>query len=102
MATGLDTTELRQAAQAPPLGPADERTAPTAFMRRLAAAARSTRPPGSAQGARKAFQTSLVGGDVPLPADVRRVPVRPPLLGLAKGVGPAIGLVISVVDGRAS
>jgi hypothetical protein len=54
-------------------------------------------PPGSAEGARKAFQTSLLVAAVRCVLMYVLFPFVLPAIGVAKGVGPAIGLVINVV-----
>ena len=54
-------------------------------------------PPGSAHGARKAFQTSLLVATFRCLLMYVVFPFVLPALGLAKGVGPAIGLAINVV-----
>jgi hypothetical protein len=95
MAPGLDTKDLRQRK----LRRADRPTARTPadlFMRRLLRLPVDA-PPGSAQGARKAFQTSLVVATFRCLLMYVAFPFVLPALGLAKGVGPAIGLVINVV-----
>ena len=53
-------------------------------------------PPGTAQGARSAFQTSLLVATVRCLLMYIVFPFVLPLIGIAKGVGPAIGLAISV------
>ena len=53
-------------------------------------------PPGTAQGARSAFQTSLLVATVRCLLMYIVFPFVLPALGIAKGVGPAIGLAISV------
>ena len=53
-------------------------------------------PPGSAAGARKAFQTSLIVATFRCLLMYVVFPFVLPAVGLAKGVGPAIGLVINV------
>ena len=69
-----------------------ERTPADLFMRRLLRLPVDA-PPGSAQGARKAFQTSLVVATFRCLLMYVVFPFVLPALGLAKGVGPAIGLV---------
>lgn len=54
-------------------------------------------PPGTAEGARQAFQTSLLVATVRCLLMYIVFPFVLPAVGLAKGVGPAIGLVISAV-----
>ena len=58
---------------------------------------RSTRLPGSAEGARKAFQTSLLVATVRCLLMYIVFPFVLPAIGVARGVGPAIGLVINLV-----
>ena len=53
-------------------------------------------PPGSAEGARKAFQTSLLVATFRCLLMYLVFPFVLPAIGVAKGVGPAIGLVINV------
>jgi hypothetical protein len=53
-------------------------------------------PPGSAEGARKAFQTSLLVATVRCLLMYIVFPFVLPAIGLARGVGPAIGLVINL------
>ena len=93
MATGLDTTKQRRArrSELP-----TTRTPADLFMRRLLRLPLDA-PPGSAQGARKAFQTSLLVATFRCLLMYVVFPFVVPALGLAKGVGPAIGLVINVV-----
>ena len=52
-------------------------------------------PPGSAEAARKAFQTSLLVASVRCLLMYIVFPFVLPAVGLASGVGPAIGLVIN-------
>jgi hypothetical protein len=54
-------------------------------------------PPGSAQGARKAFQTSLMVATVRCLLMYIVFPFVLPAIGVASGVGPAIGLAINLV-----
>ena len=53
-------------------------------------------PPGSAQGARKAFQTSLMVATVRCLLMYIIFPFVLPAIGVASGVGPAIGLAINL------
>jgi hypothetical protein len=53
-------------------------------------------PPGTAEGARQAFQTSLVVATVRCLLMYIVFPFVLPAVGLASDVGPAIGLAISV------
>jgi hypothetical protein len=53
-------------------------------------------PPGTAEGARKAFQTSLAVATVRCLLMYIVFPFVLPAIGLASDVGPAIGLVISL------
>jgi hypothetical protein len=89
MATGLDTT--RQRSRRSPT----ERTPADRFMRRLLHLPVDG-PPGSAAGARKAFQTSLVVATFRCLLMYIVFPFVLPAVGLAKGVGPVIGLVINL------
>ncbi len=66
------------------------------FMRRLLRLPVDA-PPGSAEGARKAFQTSLMVATVRCLLMYIVFPFVLPAVGLAKGVGPAIGLAINLV-----
>jgi hypothetical protein len=91
MATGLDTTR-------PPSGRSSnqtERAPADRFMRRLLRLPVDA-PPGSAAGARKAFQTSLIVATFRCLLMYIVFPFVLPAVGLAKGVGPVIGLVINV------
>jgi hypothetical protein len=54
-------------------------------------------PAGTAEGARKAFQTSMLVATVRCLLMYVVFPFVLPAVGLASGVGPAIGLAISVV-----
>jgi hypothetical protein len=54
-------------------------------------------PAGSAEGARKAFQTSLLVATVRCLLMYVVFPFVLPALGIARGVGPAIGLAINAV-----
>ena len=96
MATGLDTT--KQVKQRKPRRSAapTERTPADLFMRRVLRLPVYV-PPGSADGARKAFQTSLIVATFRCLLMYVVFPFVLPALGLAKGVGPAIGLAINVV-----
>jgi hypothetical protein len=53
-------------------------------------------PPGSAEGARKAFQTSLLVATVRCLLMYIVFPFVLPAIGVARGVGPAIGLAINL------
>ena len=92
MAPGLDTTKQRRPRRS---DFPTERTPADLFMRRLLRLPLEA-PPGSAKGARKAFQTSLVVATFRCLLMHVVFPFVLPALGLAKGVGPAIGLVINV------
>ena len=94
MATGLDTNQARQRRARRSEFPT-ERTPADLFMRRLLRLPVDA-PPGSAQGARKAFQTSLIVATFRCLLMYVAFPFVLPALGLAKGVGPAIGLVINL------
>jgi hypothetical protein len=54
-------------------------------------------PAGSAEGARKAFQTSLLVATVRCLLMYIVFPFVLPAIGVAKGVGPVIGLAINLV-----
>jgi hypothetical protein len=54
-------------------------------------------PAGTAEGARKAFQTSMLVATVRCLLMYIVFPFVLPALGIAKGVGPAIGLAVNVV-----
>lgn len=54
-------------------------------------------PAGTAEGARKAFQTSMLVATVRCLLMYIVFPFVIPALGVAKGVGPAIGLLVNVV-----
>ncbi|MDF2731573.1 MAG: hypothetical protein K0S92_198 [Desertimonas sp.] len=53
--------------------------------------------PGTAEGARKAFQTSMLVATVRCLLMYIVFPFVLPALGIAKGVGPAIGLAVNLV-----
>ena len=78
----------------PPLRRAD--TPADRFMRRLLRLPLDG-PPASAGDAQKAFQTSIMVATVRCLLMYIVFPFVLPALGLARGVGPAVGLVISVV-----
>jgi hypothetical protein len=94
MATGLDTSPPSRRARRDRLAPT-ERTSADRFMRRLLRLPVDA-PPGSAAGARKAFQTSLVVATFRCLLMYVVFPFVLPAVGIAKGVGPAIGLVINL------
>ena len=96
MATGLDTTKQVKQRKPRRSDVPTERTPADLFMRRLLRLPVDA-PPGSAEGARKAFQTSLLVATVRCLLMYIVFPFVLPALGLAKGVGPAIGLAINVV-----
>jgi hypothetical protein len=54
-------------------------------------------PRGTAEGARQAFQTSMLVAAVRCTLMYLVFPFVLPLIGVAKGVGPAIGLVVNAV-----
>jgi hypothetical protein len=54
-------------------------------------------PPGTAEGARKAFQTSMMVATVRCLLMYIVFPFVLPALGIARGVGPAIGLAVNAV-----
>jgi hypothetical protein len=95
MATGLDTSpsprRSRRAQPAP-----TERSSADRFMRRVLRLPVDA-PPGSAAGARKAFQTSLIVATFRCLLMYVVFPFVLPAIGIAKGVGPVIGLVINLV-----
>jgi hypothetical protein len=84
------TVESPAIAPAPPAGPADR------FMRRLLRLP-ATAPPSSAADARRAFRTSIAVTTVRCLLLYVFLPFVAPVLGVAAGVGPALGLVIGVV-----
>ena len=90
MATGLDTPDQRRRRSAAPT----PRTAADVFMRRLLRLPVDA-PAGTADGARKAFQTSLLVATVRCLLMYIVFPFVLPAVGLASDVGPAIGLAIS-------
>lgn len=94
MASGLDTTDRprRRAATAAPT----QRSSADVFMRRVLLLPADA-PAGTAEGARKAFQTSLLVATVRCLLMYIVFPFVLPALGLARGVGPAIGLAINLV-----
>jgi hypothetical protein len=77
-----------------PLGP--PRTSADRFMRRLLRLPVDA-PTASADQARKAFQTSLAVATVRCLLMYIVFPFVLPLIGVARGVGPWIGLAISIV-----
>jgi hypothetical protein len=54
-------------------------------------------PPGTAEGARKAFQTSMLVATVRCLLMYLVFPFVLPVLGIARGVGPAVGLAVNAV-----
>jgi hypothetical protein len=54
-------------------------------------------PPGTAEGARKAFQTSMLVATVRCLLMYLVFPFVLPVLGVARGVGPAVGLAVNAV-----
>ena len=54
-------------------------------------------PPGTAEGARKAFQTSILVATVRCLLMYVVFPFVLPALGIARGVGPAVGLAVNAV-----
>jgi hypothetical protein len=97
MSTGLDTSSTQSRQRRPRRSERPtERTPADLFMRRLLRLPLDA-PAGSAEGARKAFQTSLLVATVRCLLMYVAFPFVLPALGLAKGVGPAIGLVINLV-----
>ncbi len=96
MATGLDTTTKHAKRRPRRSELPTQRTPADLFMRRLLRLPADA-PAGSAEGARKAFQTSLIVATFRCLLMYVVFPFVLPALGLAKGVGPVIGLVINVV-----
>ncbi len=95
MATGLDPTTTSTSGAKHRRSAPTERTAADRVMRRILLLPLDA-PPGSAEGARKAFQTSLVVATFRCLLMYIVFPFVLPAIGLAKGVGPAIGLVINL------
>src|SRR4051812_35416892 len=94
MATGLDTSPPpRRSRRARPA--VTERSSADRFMRRLLRLPVDA-PPGSAAGARKAFQTSLIVATFRCLLMYVVFPFVLPAIGIASGVGPVIGLVINL------
>jgi hypothetical protein len=92
--TGLDTSPPpRRSRRAQPT--TTERTSADRFMRRLLRLPVDA-PPGSAAGARKAFQTSLIVATFRCLLMYVVFPFVLPAVGIAKGVGPVIGLIINL------
>jgi len=92
--TGLDTSPPpRRSRRAQPA--TTERTSADRFMRRLLRLPVDA-PPGSAAGARKAFQTSLIVATFRCLLMYVVFPFVLPAIGIAKGVGPVIGLIINL------
>jgi len=79
-----------------PNAPAPPRSAADRFVRRVLWLPVDG-PRGSAEGARKAFQTSLVVATFRCLLMYIVFPFVLPAIGLARGVGPAIGLAINLV-----
>jgi hypothetical protein len=77
-------------------GDAASRTAADRFMRRVLRLPVDG-PAGTAEGARKAFQTSVMVAAVRCVLMYLVFPFVLPAVGLAKGIGPAIGLVVNGV-----
>jgi hypothetical protein len=90
--TGLDTSRNRRRRSDAPT----ERISADRFMRRLLRLPVDA-PPGSAAGARKAFQTSIIVATFRCLLMYIVFPFVLPAIGIAKGVGPVIGLVINLV-----
>jgi hypothetical protein len=96
MATGIDSTSTPSTKRGPRRTSAPTaRTSADRFMRRLLRLPVDA-PPGSAAGARQAFQTSLIVATFRCLLMYVVFPFVLPAVGLAKGVGPAIGLVINI------
>lgn len=74
--------------------PTVERSAADVTMRRLLRLPVDA-PPGTAAGARKAFQTSIAVAAVRCVLMYLVFPFVLPAVGFASGVGPAIGLVVN-------
>lgn len=74
--------------------PTVRRSSGDQFMRRLLRLPLDA-PPGTAAGARKAFQTSIMVAAVRCVLMYLVFPFVLPALGIARGVGPAIGLVVN-------
>ena len=95
MATGLDTNHQGRADPSGTRLDTGGTLGADRFMRRLLRLPVDA-PPGSAEGARKAFQTSLIVATFRCLLMYIVFPFVLPAVGLAKGVGPAIGLVINI------
>jgi hypothetical protein len=95
MATGLDTNHQGRPTRRAPSTPPAPRSGADRFVRRVLRLPVDA-PPGSAAGARKAFQTSLIVATFRCLLMYVVFPFVLPAIGLAKGVGPAIGLVINI------
>ena len=76
--------------------PQPERSAADRFMRRLLRLPVDG-PRGTAAGARKAFQTSIMVAAARCTLMYLVFPFVLPALGIAKGVGPAVGLVVNTI-----
>ena len=76
--------------------PAAQRSGPDRVMRRVLRLP-ADGPAGSADGARKAFQTSLLVATVRCLLMYIVFPFVLPAIGVAGGVGPAIGLAINLL-----
>ena len=86
----LTTSPPEVAARVPQRSPADQ------VMRRILRLPVDA-PPGTAAGARKAFQTSMLVATVRCLLMYLVFPFVLPALGIARGVGPAIGLAVNAV-----
>ena len=83
-------------ASPPEVAPLPHRSTPDRMMRRLLRLPVDA-PPGTAEGARQAFQTSLLVATVRCLLMYVVFPFVLPALGIAKGVGPAVGLAVNAV-----
>ena len=93
-AGGVAASAARPAAHRP--GAAAQRSSADRLMRRVLRLPVDG-PTGTAEGARKAFQTSVMVAAVRCVLMYLVFPFVLPAVGLAKGIGPAVGLVVNGV-----
>ena len=74
--------------------PIDQRSSADLWMRRILRLPLNA-PAGTAEGARKAFQTSIMVAAVRCVLMYLVFPFVLPAIGIAKGVGPAVGLAVN-------
>lgn len=94
-ASNVEATAVGAAAATTAAIPIPRRSAADRRMRRLLRLSLDA-PPGTAAGARTAFQTSLLVATVRCLLMYLVFPFVLPALGITRGVGPAIGLVVNL------